>query len=269
MTLLGRAGIGSAVLVLTTAGMGAALFAHLSAAPPQEMRIAGYATALSARTPAQRYNAARAARAINGVVIPAGGAFSFNRVVRSWSLDQGYVKAPVSYDGEMVRAYGGGVCQTSTTLYNAALLAGMEVLERHPHVFAPHYVPPGQDAAVAYPGVDLRLRNRSGSPMRIRAEASGDRLEIAIMSPRPAESTVSVEGRVLWRSDPRRLTRVVTRRRDNIGSAYVYNPGAVGRRVVTTRIFVRHGAVVRRERLGDDTYETMNQLVQLDEAAQY
>ena len=62
------------------------------------------------------------------MVIGAGRTFSFNRTVRGWSADRGFVKAPVSYDGVLVDDYGGGVCQCSTTLYNAALLAGAAVV---------------------------------------------------------------------------------------------------------------------------------------------
>ena len=81
--------------------------------------MAGFATSLQERTASQQHNARRAAASINGQVIQPGGEFSFNKTVKSWSMDRGYVKAPVSYDGDLIREYGGGVCQTSTTLYNA------------------------------------------------------------------------------------------------------------------------------------------------------
>ena len=132
--------IGAAAALLA---LGGGMFLRLSSAPPPEVKISGYATSLKGRTASQRHNAQRAAELLDGKVIAPGEVFSFNRVVRSWAQDTGYVKAPVSYDGELIKAYGGGVCQTSTTLYNAALLAGMPIIERHPHVFAPHYVPPG------------------------------------------------------------------------------------------------------------------------------
>ena len=138
---------------------GAFGFFRLLGAPNPQIEMAGYATTLQGAHRGQKHNARLAAEAINGKVIAPGEVFSFNRAVKSWTVDQGYVKAPVSFDGELVRAFGGGVCQTSTTLYNAALLAGCTVVERHPHSFRPLYCPPGRDAAVAYPGVDLRIKN--------------------------------------------------------------------------------------------------------------
>ena len=132
-------------------------FGAVSAA--QETELAGYATSLRGRTAAQSGpTRQKAAQAINGKIIAPGATFSYNQTVKSWSWDAGYVKAPVSYDGELVKAYGGGVCQTSTTLYNAALLAGLPIVERHAHTFAPHYVPPGRDAAVAQYDIDLRFQ---------------------------------------------------------------------------------------------------------------
>src|SRR5690349_13198224 len=143
----------SVLVLLLLLGLCGTLLAQLMATPSPQVEIAGYATSLQGRTHGQRHNAELAAAALDGKTIAPGAVFSFNQTVKSWSLDEGYVKAPVSFDGELVRAYGGGVCQTSTTLYNAALLAGLPILERHPHVFRPQYITPGRDAAVAQPGI--------------------------------------------------------------------------------------------------------------------
>ena len=159
---------------------GVFLVVRLGIGASPEVELAGYATSLRGRTGSQRHNAKKSAQALDGKVIAPGALFSFNAVVRSWSWNQGYVKAPVSFDGELIRAYGGGVCQTSTTLYNAALLAGLPIVERHPHVFAPHYVPPGRDAAVAQRNIDLRFRNPYPWPIRIAASTNEDRLEIRL-----------------------------------------------------------------------------------------
>jgi len=254
-----------AALLLVSVGGG--LLRGLVASPaPQEVEMAGYATSLNGRTAGQRHNARLAAASLNGKVIPPGGTFSYNATVRSWSQDQGYVKAPVSFDGELVNAYGGGVCQTSTTLYNAALLAGLPIVERHPHVFAPHYVPPGRDAAVAYPNIDLRFRNPYRWPIRLEASAEGDHLEVHLVGARPSPQPVEIETEILSTSMPARLTRVVTRSASYAGRAYVRNPGSVGYRVLSYRTFpATSGLPERRERLGDDSYQAMDRIIQLDE----
>ena len=242
---------------------GGALVASLATAPPSQQKLAAFSTSLKGRTLGQRRNALLAARSIDGRVIAPGAVFSFNQTVRSWSVDQGYVKALVSYDGELIRAYGGGVCQTSTTLYNAALLAGLPVLERHPHVFVPHYIVPGRDAAVAFPGIDLRFRNPNAYPIHIHALARGDRLEVSLTGAKPPAQKVGIKTEMLSVSEPLRLTRVVNRSGSGNGvshrRSYLHSVGATGYRVLTTRVF----SSGRRESLSDDTYPAMNRIVAL------
>lgn len=250
------------ILLLAAAG---SLVLRLTGPEERDVELAGYATSLKGRTPSQRHNAEMAMQALDGVTIAPGATFSFNRTVKSWSMDQGYVKAPVSYDGELIRAYGGGVCQTSTTLYNAALLAGLPIVERHPHVFAPHYVPPGRDAAVAQKTIDLRFRNCYAWPLRIRAVVRADLLDIRLLGSETPTMRSDVGTEVLSSSIPEHLTRVVYRPGDEPTRAYVRNPGARGYRVLSYRVFSSDGKEVRRERLSDDSYEAMNRVVQVAE----
>jgi vancomycin resistance protein YoaR len=83
--------------------------------------------------------------------------------------------------GGMSMDAGGGVCQVSSTLYNAALRAGMEIIERHPHSIRIHYVPPGQDAAVAYNYLDLQFRNNYTTPVLIKSYVSGRRIVMSVL----------------------------------------------------------------------------------------
>ena len=173
-----------AMLVLLT--LAGALAVRL---PGDDQTLGIYTTSLKGRTHSQAFNARRAARALRGVRIGPGEVFSFNARVGPWNAASGYRKAPVSYDGELMRSYGGGVCQTSTTLYNAVLLAGLEVVERHRHIRPPLYVAPGRDAAVAMPGVDLRFRNPYPYPVRLEDTATGDRLVVAVRGRGPRRPT--------------------------------------------------------------------------------
>ena len=255
-----------AAALLLLCGTAAALIAGFTLLPAPETRLAGFTTGLEGRTAAQRHNATLAANALDGTIIAPGATFSFNRTVRSWSADRGYVKAPVSYDGELVPAFGGGVCQTSTTLYNAALRAGLPMVERHHHVFAPHYCPPGSDAAVAYPDFDLRFKNPYPFPLRVRCTATGTRLTLELWGARHPDTNATVETRVLSRTDPQRMTRLAARLPDSLPapeSSTGRNPGMVGYRVVTYRVFSRadNGQEVRRERLSDDSYPAMDRLI--------
>jgi vancomycin resistance protein VanW len=257
-------GVPLAALGLLLMG-GGAMFASLAKAPPSQQTLAAFSTSLKGRSRGQRRNAELAARSIDGRVIASGGVFSFNQTVRSWSVDQGYVKALVSYDGELVRAYGGGVCQTSTTLYNSALLAGLPILERHPHVFVPHYIAPGRDAAVAFPGIDLRFRNSNPFPIRLHARVRGERLEVSLTGAQPPKERVWIRSETLSVSTPLRLTRVSHRQKGQPSTrrSFLRSVGTTGYRVLTFRVF----SSGKREPLGDDSYPAMNRIVALNREA--
>jgi vancomycin resistance protein YoaR len=246
--------------------LGAALFvARVATLRPPEVELAGYATPLAGRSASQRHNARLAARALNGTSIAPGHTLSFNATVRSWTVDRGYVKAPVSYDGELIRAFDGGVCQTSTTLYNAALLAGLGIEERHPHVFAPTYVAPGRDAAVAQYDIDLRVRNSYPWTVTIRARVIGERLEVRVIGKERPRIVAEIVTEIDSALHPARLTTEV----DAVAAARrasLRSPGAIGYRVSTYRVFSQNGAVVRRELLSDDTYQAANRIVAVRQA---
>ncbi|MBQ7718358.1 MAG: VanW family protein [Clostridia bacterium] len=110
------------------------------------------------------------ARVLDGVEIESGKIFSFNDTVGARTQEKGYEEARILIGKEKGYAVGGGVCQISSTLYNAAKLAGMEILERHNHENEVHYVEIGDDAAVSYGELDFVFKNIS--PNRIRLDMS-------------------------------------------------------------------------------------------------
>ncbi|NLW02568.1 MAG: hypothetical protein GX027_04800 [Clostridiaceae bacterium] len=113
-----------------------------------------------------------AAKAIDGTVVFPGEEFSFNGIVGPRTPDKGYVIAHIFSEGQVRDGYGGGVCQVSTTLYDAALLANLKITERHNHMFTVGYVPLGMDAAVSYGYADLKFINSTDYPIRIEAGVS-------------------------------------------------------------------------------------------------
>ncbi len=221
----------------------------------EQATLGAYATDLGGRTPHQRYNARRAAAAIDGTVIKPGKVFSFNRTVRGWSADRGFLKAPVSYDGVLIDDYGGGVCQTSTTVYNAALLAGLPILERHPHTFAPSYAPPGRDAAVAYAGVDLRVRNPYAWPLVLRVRPEGGRLVCRIEGQQASSRRVVVQGEAMQRFAP---SVVAVAPGAGVPRPRRHLTGRAGVRVAVSRSFFDGDRCVRREAVSDDTYRAIS-----------
>ncbi|MBC8138217.1 MAG: VanW family protein [Fibrella sp.] len=255
MITLAKASFAGIVGVASLGAVGASV-SYLNTLPPPETRMSAFATRLEGRSRAQRHNAELAANSLDGRVIAPGGTFSFNNVVRGWSVDRGYVRAPVSFDGELVPAFGGGVCQASTTLYNAALLSGLTIAERHHHVFAPHYIAPGRDAAVAYPSLDLRLTNPYPFPIRLRSSTNGNQLRVEVWGKKLPAERYSLVSRVLSTNSPEVVSRHIPLRPGL--PAVSRRSGATGFRIVTYRV-IRDPEKqdVRRERLSDDSYPAM------------
>jgi len=175
-----------AALMLAVGGWAAA------AAVGRQHVLAAFTTDLAGRSAAQRTNIALSVARLDGVVVPRGAAFSFNEVVGQRLLEQGYEKAPAFEGGGVSMVAGGGVCQVSSTVYNAALLAGMRILERSPHVSAVRSVGRGRDAAVLYGKWDLRWSNPYPFTVCVRGRVQGDRLVVEILGARPRPVTVSV-----------------------------------------------------------------------------
>jgi vancomycin resistance protein YoaR len=220
--------------------------------PGDERVIASFSTSLRGRTRSQTFNVSLALAALNGAVIAPGQEFSFNRAVGPWTVDRGYRKAPVSYSGERALDWGGGVCQASTTLYNAALVAGLPIRERHRHFWPARYVPPGQDAAVAYPNIDLRFRNSLDRPLRIAARVEGESVVVELRS-RARPPGAHLEREVLAVVAPLTLARL----RPDAPRAGL-SRGQPGYEVAVYRVFADGG---RRELVSRDSYPAQNRIV--------
>lgn len=123
-----------------------------------------------------------AVAALNGTIVKPGQEFSFNNTTGARTEEKGYKPATAYLNGEVVQEPGGGVCQVSSTLYNAVVFAGLKSTERHAHSYKPSYVTPGEDAAVSYGGPDFKFVNNSEYPLAIKASfsASDRKLTIAL-----------------------------------------------------------------------------------------
>lgn len=231
-----------------------ALSSSASAAETYSHLWSGFATPLGGRSPEQRRNVARAAAALNGTVIQPGRGFSFNEIVGARDSDKGYLTAPmIDTDGTLRDVPGGGICQLATTIYNAALLAGMQMVERHPHSRAVHYVPPGRDATIASWRKDLKFMNPHDVPLLLTVELSDGRLTVALRGAREKPFSVDL------RSDSVSLepeTAVISGGRDGMKA----QRGAEGYAVITRRITNRNGIVIE-ELLSEDNYPPPSRLI--------
>jgi len=152
--------------------------------PPELMGT--YSTEFNPLNLSRSKNLTLAAAALDGAVIGPGQVFSYNRTVGPRWPSRGYEKAIIYQNGEMVEDYGGGVCQVSTTLYNAAVAAGLQIVERHHHSLPVPYVPDGFDATVSYGTLDFRFRNSTRDSLSIGTLVQDGRLTISIYRLDPA-----------------------------------------------------------------------------------
>ena len=142
------------------------------------------------------HNIGLCAGRLNNRVIPPLGRFSFNYAVGPRSAKRGFRKAPVLYFDDMERLLGGGACQVSTTLYNAALLSDLIVVKRTKHSSRVYYVPPGQDATVSYGYRDLVLSNPFDFPIQIKAATTPPEVMVSIYGKAALPFEVRLERRI-------------------------------------------------------------------------
>ena len=133
--------------------------------------LSSFTTYFDGKNEARSHNIRLASSLINKSVLKNGDVFSFNQTVGQRTSERGFQSAKIIENGEFVEGVGGGVCQVSTTLYNAAILSGCKIREYHPHSLAVNYVPPSRDAMVSGTFFDLRFENTTGSTIYITSSA--------------------------------------------------------------------------------------------------
>jgi len=132
--------------------------------------VSAYATSVNEQPPAVKRNISIASSKINGMVIRNGEIFSFNKTVGEATVSNGFMPANVLYRDSIVVEVGGGICQVSSTLFNAFLLSGFTIVERHRHFQPVSYVPLGLDSTIKFGKKDLRVKNTTGRDIRIHCE---------------------------------------------------------------------------------------------------
>lgn len=148
----------------------------------RSVRIGRYFTSFNPSNKKRTNNIHLAAEAINNYVVFPGDTFSFNRVVGKRTTAKGYEKAKVIVRGEYAEDIGGGICQVSSTLFNAVDSAGLKIVQRFSHSRHVPYIPPGRDATVSWYGPDFEFKNNYNQPIIIQARTMGHLLVIKLYS---------------------------------------------------------------------------------------
>jgi hypothetical protein len=148
----------------------------------QPKKIGSFTTTFDPNKVSRTTNLKLAANAINNRKIAPGEVFSFNKTVGPRIPERGYKKAIIFMNKQEVEGYGGGVCQVSTTLYNAVLKTGLPIVERHMHSLPVSYIAKGRDATVSYGSADFRFKNNTKSTIIIRTQVQGGKLTVELLS---------------------------------------------------------------------------------------
>lgn len=164
---------------------------------PLDQVLAFYSTKFTAADESRTHNLKMAAAALNGLIVEPGGEFSFNKHVGPRVPEKGYMEAPVVFRNRLVLGMGGGVCQVSGTLFNAALLANLPIVTHTNHSLPSTYLPLGRDATVVYDAVDLVFANDTGRPVYIAAGVYGSRLVVALIGHRDVRPKVRIQVEII------------------------------------------------------------------------
>lgn len=148
-------------------------------------------------TAARKSNVRLSASSINGYVLNTGDIFSYNGVVGQRTAANGYQPAPAYVKGETVDEIGGGICQTSSTLYLACLRGNLEITERYAHRYIPSYITAGMDATVSWGGPDYKFTNDTSYPIKIVTEYTGGYLTVKVLGTKTDDTTVKMTNEFL------------------------------------------------------------------------
>lgn len=201
-----------------------------------------------------------ASQKIDGTVVMPGEVFSYNATVGQRTAAAGFKTAAVYSGGEVTTGIGGGICQVSSTLYNAVLLSNLEIVERYNHGFNPGYVAVGRDATVSWGGPDFKFKNNRDYPVKISCSGTGGKIIVQIFGLlKEDEYDVEIESYVTrWIS-----YSTITREDSSLssGETRVIESGSNGCKSVAYRILKKDGEVVEKELLSQDTYSPHNRIV--------
>lgn len=222
--------------------------------------LGSYSTTFSTKNTNRTTNIRLATNKINGIVIMPGETFSYNQTVGKRTAAAGFKSAAVYSNGEVTTGIGGGICQVSSTLYNAVLLANLEIVERYNHGFNTGYVPAGRDATVSWGGPDFKFKNTRDYPIKLVCSVSGGKVLTQVFGLKSNhEYEVEIQSYVT-QSIPYKTIKKEDATLGK-GKTKVLQSGSNGCKAVCYRILKQNGEVVSKKLLSQDTYNPHNKIV--------
>jgi len=198
---------------------------------------------------------------VNGTEIKPGEIFSVNELVGERTVEKGYRDAPAISDGILVEEVGGGICQLAGTLYNAALLADMEIVERVRHTWPSDYLPIGQDSTLNWKNKDLKIKNTSDYSIYISAVFEDLRVKVKLYGQPPEDGvTIKVQNEIVQELLPGKTEVRYTRGLPD-GAVQTVRRSKKGYKVNVYRIYYKGGVEIDRQLVSTDVYPPLNKII--------
>lgn len=224
----------------------------------EKYKVIGTFTTKTTDNKDRNTNISLASEALDGLIIKPGEEFSFNNTTGNRTEERGYRPAGAYVNGVLSEEPGGGVCQVSSTLYNAVIFAGLTTTERHAHSYEPTYVTPGEDAMVSYDGYagpDMKFVNTCDTAIAIRAVLTGQTLTCSIIGIPILEDGVSIEmeSKKIADLDPP-APEYIEDKSLKKGKEVVISEAKKGSRWATTYIVKKNGSIIKEEPFHNSMY---------------
>lgn len=201
-----------------------------------------------------------AAKKINGTILAPGEEFSYNKIVGERSIAAGYKEAKVYVSGQIVDGLGGGICQISSTLYNAVVFANLKVTQRFNHQFTTSYVPAGRDATVAYGVKDFKFVNSRTYPIKINVSINSGIAKVDIYGIKE-EKEYEINFDIEVVSNIPFDTKYETDSGLPSGTEKIKQRGANGIIVNSYRLVKQNGIVISKELISKDVYNALDRVI--------
>ena len=229
--------------------------------------LARFSTKYNAGNKGRTTNLKLASNKINGTVLLPGQEFSYNKVVGERTIAAGYKEAATYSNGEVVDGLGGGICQISSTLYDAVVMANLKVTTRRNHQFVTSYVGAGKDATVVWGSQDFKFVNTRKYPVKLELTVSGGVATVSVWGIKEdVEYDITIETRKI--ATIPFTTQYIQDPTLPAGKEVVKQAGNNGRKVEAYKVMRLNGQVVSRTLLSKDTYNAMKKIVRVGTGGQ-
>lgn len=206
------------------------------------------------------------AEAITHTTVLPGETFSFNQATGQRTAEKGYKPAAAISGGETNDEIGGGVCQTSTTLFNAVARANLTIVDRDPHAWPSNYVDMGEDATVNWPNLDFRFRNDTEWPIFIVAYYANQKVTVEIYGRKLEEGvTIDLVSETTYKKEPPSEAKYVYNPDLKAGTEKVTVKARTGYTVVTYKVWYKNGQEIKREKLHTSNYKMYQKTIEYND----